>query len=100
MRLAESGITPARRLRVWVDHLLGALQQCVQVIYRPVQPPAPLTRCGAQTPTGIAQYRLGIGHRGFGNVGQLSGDPQHRSLPSSRATAPRNRSLAAIERAR
>jgi hypothetical protein len=60
--------------------LLGALQQGAQIIDRSAQPSAALAGRGAHTTAGVTQHCLGIGHRGFGDTGQLCGDPQHRSL--------------------
>ena len=58
----------------------GAFDDGAEVVDRPVQLAFALPDRSAQRPAGIADHRGGLAHGSFGDAGQFTGDPPHRSL--------------------
>lgn len=99
-RCADSGITPARRLRVWATTRSVCPTKVLEVVDRPVLPASALPSRSAQRASGVAQHRGRLPHGLFGDPGQFTDDPAHRGLGLIALLLTTQPHFAAIERAR
>ena len=78
--MADSGITPARRLRVCATTCWVRPITVVEVVDRLVQLAFACPGGSAQRAAGVAHHRASLTHGRFGDVGEFPGDAPHRGL--------------------